>query len=88
MKILKEGNWKNPWSHEYVCNEKDCAATLLVDEADLMAPERYDNQAARYEFLCPVCGKKNDVPPKDLPLRIKEALDKKRKVNRTWSGDR
>jgi transcription elongation factor Elf1 len=81
MKILKEGTWKNPWSREFNCIVRECNATLLVEEKDLIAPECYDRDPRRYEFTCPVCGKKNDVPAKELPIRVKEALDAKRKVN-------
>lgn len=89
MKIIKEGNWKNPWSREIVCSEKCCGATLLVEEVDLIAPAcESNNIVSRYEFMCPVCAKKNDVPPKELPLRVREILDKKRVINRAWTSDR
>ena len=86
MKVLKEGNWKNPWSKEIDCSVKDCSATLLVEEKDLKAPTRYEDDSARYIFTCPVCGKDNDLSCKGLPNRVKETLDTKRTVHRSSSG--
>ncbi|OGF38049.1 hypothetical protein A2482_00375 [Candidatus Falkowbacteria bacterium RIFOXYC2_FULL_48_21] len=76
MKVLEEGKWKNPWSGEYVCCEKSCGAKLLVEENDLLA--RFDKTDENY-FVCPICGRENNVPRNDLPLRLKEKLNKKRK---------
>lgn len=76
MKVMKEGKWNVPWSHEYACST--CEAVLLVEESDVKPT--YNEM--KYHFVCCVCGKDTEVPHKDLPLRVKEALDKKRK----WSS--
>jgi len=82
MKVLEEGNWKNPWSGEYVCCEKSCGAKLLLEENDLKT--RFDEDDKNY-FVCPVCGRENNVPSKDLPLRLKEKLNNKRGYHdRDW----
>lgn len=76
MKVLEEGKWKNPWSKEYVCQEKSCEAKLLVEEGDLKP--RFDEYYKNY-FICPCCGKETDVPAKDLPPRVLEKANKRRK---------
>jgi hypothetical protein len=53
MKVLKEGNWKNPWSMEMVCDEHDCGATLLVEEEDVK-PVDYSKKKDYYAE-CLVC---------------------------------
>lgn len=78
MKIIAEGAWKNPWTHEYTCREKECGAKLLVEEADVKAPD-YANHD-HFNFECAVCGHSNPLPATDLPLRIKKILNAKRKV--------
>ena len=80
MKVLAEGTWKNPWSGEFVCPTKSCGAKLLVEEADVKARD----YSTGYVYKCPICGKDNLVPTDDLPQRIKEVLDRVRKVS---SGD-
>lgn len=77
MKVLKEGKWHVPWSMEMVCPESSCDATLLVEEVDL---KPVDNGTGYYS-ICAVCGHHVPVPAKDLPLRVKEVLDKKRKYS-------
>lgn len=78
MQILKEGAWKNPWSHEYTCKEKECGATLLVEESDVKAPDYQSHDY--FAFECAVCGHSNALPSADLPLRIKKILNTKRKA--------
>ena len=77
MKVVKEGKWNVPWSKECAC--KTCEAVLLVDEADV---KPVDNSTGFY-FVCPICGKHTSVESRDLPLRVREALEKKRKY---WSS--
>ncbi|HTM68016.1 MAG TPA: hypothetical protein VL426_01850 [Candidatus Binatia bacterium] len=78
MKVVKEGKWNVPWSGEYGC--RTCEAVLHLDEADVKPT---DNRSNEFYFVCPVCGKTTEVPAKDLPLRVKETLEKKRKY---WSS--
>lgn len=78
MKILKEGKWNLPWSGTYAC--PTCEAELLVEEKDVKAPD----YATGFECACAVCGKRIPLPDKDLPLRIKEALNAKRKYSSSW----
>lgn len=75
MKVLAEGRWKMPWSMEAMCNQKQCGAKLLVEEGDVK-PVHYE-----YGFYaaCTVCGTRINIPTSSLPLRIQEALNKKRK---------
>jgi predicted RNA-binding Zn-ribbon protein involved in translation (DUF1610 family) len=75
MKILEEGNWKNPWSKEYVCSQKQCGAKLLVEEQDVIAPDYRET----FNFMCPLCGNTNIIANSDLPQRIKSALERKRR---------
>lgn len=75
MKVLKEGKWNLPWSGKAIC--PTCDAELLVEEGDVK-PVDY---GTGYFCACGVCGKAIMIPDKDLPLRIKEALDKKRKYS-------
>jgi hypothetical protein len=75
MKVLKEGNWKNPWSTQATCTEKSCGAQLLVEEADVM-PVDY---GTGYFAQCPICHCRVIVD--DLPLRLRRILDPKRKVS-------
>lgn len=77
MKIIEKGKWSMPWSKEYVCSERSCEAKLLVEESDVH-PVDYSSKYAYY-FACLVCGAHVDVSASDLPKRIKDALDKKRK---------
>jgi len=79
MKVLEEGKWKMPWSMEMVCAEKECGAKLLIEEGDVLPT--YNSSPARYEVVCAVCGSKLFVPPALIPLRVKTAVDKKKK----WS---
>lgn len=79
MKILKEGTWENPWSHEFTCTENDCRAELLVEEADVKAPDYTDSN--RFTFECAVCGHTNVIPANGLPLRIKKTLNATRKYS-------
>ena len=78
MKVLKIGKWNNPWSGTFVC--KICDAQLLVEEADLQ-PQGNDTNSNFYQ--CPECGKVNYIPSDQLPQRVLEELNKKRKY---WSS--
>ena len=75
MKVLKEGKWNVPWSTEKVCST--CEATLLVEESDVKATD----YATTYHFVCVVCGKVNYIDHKELPLRVCEEKEKKRKYS-------
>jgi transcription elongation factor Elf1 len=73
MKVLKEGKWNLPWSGTFSC--PTCEAELLVEEADVKPT--YNEM--KYYCVCGVCGKSIDLKEKDLPLRLKETVDTKRK---------
>ena len=51
MRVLKEGNWNDPWSTQIDC--PTCKASLFVEEGDLKA---YDNSQDFY-CHCACCGK-------------------------------
>lgn len=76
MKVLKEGKWNVPWTGTATC--PTCDAELLVEESDVKPT--YNEMS--YYCDCAVCGKRIDLKAKDFPLRLKEAVDKKRK----WSS--
>ena len=76
MKVLKEGKWNLPWSGTFSC--PTCEAELLVEESDV----KPTYNAMSYYCECAVCGKEIPLKMKDFPLRLKEAVDKKRK----WSS--
>lgn len=82
MKVLKEGTWKNPWSMEKVCPEKQCGAVVMVEESDLAAVD----YSAYNDFYveCVVCGTKISFKPVEVPLRIQHMLNKKRKYSSSW----
>ena len=77
MKLLEEGNWKIPWSMEVICIEKGCGAKVLIEEKDVK-PVDYDD-AYRYYAVCMVCERNIYISEKDVPQRMKNVLDKKRK---------
>ena len=77
MKVVKEGNWNEPWSKEFDC--ETCRAVLLVGEDDV---KPVDNSTGYY-FVCPLCGKLTYIDGKDMTRRVREAVDKKRKY---WSS--
>ncbi len=81
MKVLEKGNWGNPWSMELICSEKECSSKLLVEEGDV---KPVNNQAGYY-VLCPVCEKGVSIQSKDIPLRLKRVVDRKRQY---WSSSR
>lgn len=81
MKVLKEGIWNVLWSGTYIC--PTCKAELLVEEADLK-PQA--NACVTY-CTCALCGHSIVIPEKDLPLRVTEALGKKRKWRSSSSWD-
>lgn len=76
MKVLEEGNWKNPWSLETTCNTEDCGTKLLVEESDVKPVEYSHNKD--FCFHCPTCGKQNVLKCK-LPVRLTEKLEPERK---------
>ncbi len=76
MKLIEEGNWKIPWSMEVVCVEKGCGAKVLIEEKDVK-PVDYD--AYNYYADCMICERKILISEKDVPQRMKNVLDKKRK---------
>jgi hypothetical protein len=75
MKILEQGIWKKPWSLEIRCDERSCGAKLLIEEGDIRAID-YDHD---YYVLCPICKHQMRIVAKDIPLRVSEPADKKRK---------
>lgn len=75
MKILAEGKWKNPWSMEIDCSEKECGAKLLLEEGDVRAKD----YSRLYSAECPICESSIIIPGNAIPLRVKQPLDKKRK---------
>lgn len=76
MKILKEGKWNLPWTMEADC--PTCEARLLVEEPDV----KPTHNTMAYFCACMICKKQINLSAKDLPLRVKEEVDKKR----TWSS--
>lgn len=81
MKVIKVGIWNEKWEKEMTC--PTCKAVISVEEADVKAVDySYDFSAA-----CCVCGHPTKISDKDLPLRIKEALNKKRKYPSSSSWD-
>ena len=75
MKVLEEGKWKNPWSFEAICSEKECGAKLLVDEGDVVAKD----YSRFYSVDCPICESNIVIPGNLIPVRVKRPIDKKRK---------
>lgn len=75
MKVIKEGKWNVPWTGNHIC--PTCSAELLVEEADVK-PVDY---GSGYFCSCPCCSKSIPIDGKDLCLRLKEALDRKRKYS-------
>lgn len=78
MKVIKLGKWNDPWSGRYIC--RTCEAELLVEESDLQPQGNYLD--SNY-YTCPECGKTNYISKEQLPLRVLEMLNKKRKY---WSS--
>ena len=76
MKIIKEGKWNVPWTGNATC--PTCEAELLVEEKDVLPT--YNEMS--YFCECVICKKRIELKAKDLPLRVKEEVDKKRK----WSS--
>lgn len=79
MKIILEGKWKNPWSHETMCADRDCLATLLVEEQDVIAPDYNDLNS--FKFVCPICRRENYLKHEVLPRRVKDALNRNRRAS-------
>ena len=77
MKVLEKGNWDNPWSIEAKCPESSCEAKLLIEEGDVRAID-YESG---YYAECMVCGHCINIAAKDIPLRVKHPIDKKRKYS-------
>ena len=75
MKVIKEGKWTVPWQQEMTCTDKQCEAQLLIEEADVIAPD----QSELFKAVCPVCGTSLVLKSSELPRRIKDALNKTRK---------
>lgn len=79
MKVIKEGIWPIPCKKEYTCRE--CEAILEVSEKDLK-PEGNSTDSNYYH--CPLCGRVNSVDKKDLSIRVREDLNKRRHY---WDSD-
>jgi hypothetical protein len=82
MKVLEEGKWKQVWSMEMSCSEKQCGAKLLVEEADVK-PFDYSSKNDFYAE-CAVCGARMSITSLMLPLRMQRDLNKKRKYSSSW----
>jgi hypothetical protein len=78
MKVIEKGNWDNPWSMEIRCCESSCGAKLLVEEDDVKPTY---NCGSKYYCICMICGKSISLVHTDIPLRVKEVVDKKRKYS-------
>lgn len=83
MKVISEGNWFKPWEEEIACKDKDCKATLLVHESDIIAPDH--ENAATFKWICPICKTDNYLEALRMPRRIKDALNAKRKAPYRYS---
>lgn len=81
MKVLEEGKWQNPWTTETVCKQTQCCAKLLIEEADVAAPD-FSNA---FTYSCPVCGTVNYLEAKEIPLRVRMKAEKGRKAP-SYSG--
>lgn len=75
MKVIKEGNWKNPWSKEYEC--RACHAVLLVEEGDVK-PVDY---STGFYCLCALCGERVIIADADLSKRVRDEVGRKRKYS-------
>ncbi len=82
MKVLEEGKWKQVWSMEMSCPEKQCGAKLLAEEADV-EPIDYSSKNDFYAE-CGVCGGIMTITSDKLPLRMQKDLNKKRKHRSSW----
>jgi hypothetical protein len=80
MKVLEKGSWDVPWSIEVKCPENSCGAKLLVEEGDVK-PVDY---GSGYYADCMICEHRVDISARDIPLRVKRPLDKKRKYSSSW----
>ncbi len=78
MKIIKEGNWKNPWSKEHECGT--CKGVLLVEEKDVK-PVDY---GTGFYCLCALCGERIEIKSGDLSKRVRDEVDRKRKYSSAW----
>lgn len=76
MKVLEEGKWKQVWSMEMSCPEKQCGAKLLVEEADVK-PIDYSSKNDFYAE-CGVCGGSMNMTSDKVPIRMQKELNKKR----------
>lgn len=77
MKVIKEGKWTVPWQQEVVCKDPQCGAHLLAEEADVVAPDyEYSNV---FKVVCAICGTDLYLKETELPRRVKDLLNKKRK---------
>lgn len=81
MKVIEKGNWDNPWSMEIRCCVSSCGAKLLVEENDVKPT--YNNCSDKYYCVCMICGKSIPIVHSEIPLRVKEVVDKKRSYSYT-----
>lgn len=82
MKILKQGEWINPWKGVYACSWPGCGSELELEEKDLQ-PHGYKHSSLskrKTAFTCAVCGHENYIPDTALPPRIQEHIESRRSV--------
>jgi predicted RNA-binding Zn-ribbon protein involved in translation (DUF1610 family) len=84
MKVIKEGKWKNPWSTKVTCSEASCGSELEIDEGDLKL-DGYRDDSNKPTVKCPICGKETIIKDQ-IPLRVYEALNKRREYRSSGSG--
>ena len=75
MRVLKEGNWNDPWSTQADC--PTCKALLLVEEDDLKA---YDNGQDFY-CRCPCCAKIVPIRAHAVSQRVRETAGRNRRYS-------
>lgn len=79
MKVLKKGREQKGWAKEYECTGNGnggggCGAILLVNEGDVYQTSRgyYDGSTDYYwTFQCCECHVETDMPPGEVPARVK-----------------
>lgn len=76
MKVVKHGNWFEPWTAEVVC--LTCGAVLLVEEADVRPTF---NKYGVFECVCAECEKIVRLESGNIAPRVREAVKKKRKYD-------
>ena len=89
MKVLEHGN-PNGWEIEQKCTgagngDGGCGARLLVAEDDLFITSHTDyggDTDYYYTFTCPDCGRKTDIPTKNIPHAVQDKVFNKYETDR------